>query len=733
MAKEVRMMAIAIALASFAVGGQFVVSPAFAQPAASPAGQSTNADEQALDQIVVTAQRRSELQRDVPISITTISAEQLTQADVTDLSEIQKLTPALTFDYPNGPFVQPTIRGIGTAIASPGSGSNVGVYIDGFYSPNPLVSDFQLLNTRDIQVLKGPQGTLFGRNTTGGAILITTADPSTTPSATAEASYGNYYMQRYQTYATTGLTDKIAVDIEGLYRKGDGFVHNVVTGREDGQYEIWTIRTGVKADVSDAVSLLFRYTHDDVNDPTTVAGNIYAGPNGQIYSIGVITPGAVIVTRPDQVSNDGPTSVRTYSDAFQLTSTFEFNFAALTSHTQYRRDTTTEYADFDHTSAPIFDLYLLIPDKTLTQEFLLTSKNKGPLQWTAGTFFYSYTDTYPNTGGSFGGAPFFYFAHSSVNDVSYAAFLDVTYEVVNNLFLTAGARFSHDEVKNAFFGSNPIVQVPSIDSNHGSPRAVIRYKPNEESSVYASFTRGYKPAILNVGGGTLNGIYVAPETISAYEVGYKYGAHAFAFDLSSFYYDYKNLQVASYTGTTSLINNAATSRIYGLEGQLQYEIVSGLNLTAGAAYVDAKYTTFTTSPRYDQCLVVATCGASYGLYAISDEDASGNQMQNSPKSTGNVGLRYATDVAAGQMALSGNYYYTSQFFFDPSNQFVQKGYQLLSLRAAWTDPSKKYTFAVFGDNVTNTRYRTQVLAQPYGVGSVWGPPATIGCSVRARF
>ena len=121
------------------------------------------------------------------------------------------------------------------------------------------------------------------------------------------------------------------------------------------------------------------------------------------------------------------------------------------------------------------------------------------------------------------------------------------------------------------------------------------------------------------------------------------------------------------------------------------------------------------------------------MYVISDENASGNQMQNSPKSTGNVGLRYTTEVAGGQMPLSGNYYYTSQFFFDPSNQFVQKGYQLLSPRAEWTDPSRKYTFAVFGDNVTNTRYRTQVLAQPYGVGSVWGPPATIGFSLRARF
>ena len=139
----------------------------------------------------------------MPITITALSQEQLTTANVQTLGDIQKLTPALRFDYQTG-FVQPTIRGIGTGITTSGGGSNVGIYIDGFYSPNPLAADFQLPEVTSIQVLKGPQGTLFGHNTTGGAILVTTADPSVDPHAEAKVSYGRFDTQKYQAYATGG-------------------------------------------------------------------------------------------------------------------------------------------------------------------------------------------------------------------------------------------------------------------------------------------------------------------------------------------------------------------------------------------------------------------------------------------------------------------------------------------------------------------------------------------------
>ena len=157
----------------------------------------------------------------MPISVSTLNNEQLATANVNALSDTAKLTPGLRFDT-QGPGMQPTIRGVGTAINTSGAGPNVAIYVDGFFLPNTYAADLQLMKVQNIQVLKGPQGTLFGRNTTGGAILVTSADPSLETSAEVKASYGRFNALTLQAYATAGLGEKIAFDVEGLYRRHDG-------------------------------------------------------------------------------------------------------------------------------------------------------------------------------------------------------------------------------------------------------------------------------------------------------------------------------------------------------------------------------------------------------------------------------------------------------------------------------------------------------------------------------
>ncbi len=147
-------------------------------------------------EIVVTAQRRAERSVDVPITLTTLDSAQLATANARDLVDISKITPSLRFDAAAA-FVQPTIRGIGTSVATSGGGANVGIYIDGFYSPNPLSANSQLMNIESVQVLKGPQGTLFGRNTTGGAILIQSADPSEQMGGKFKLSYGRFRLRTH--------------------------------------------------------------------------------------------------------------------------------------------------------------------------------------------------------------------------------------------------------------------------------------------------------------------------------------------------------------------------------------------------------------------------------------------------------------------------------------------------------------------------------------------------------
>lgn len=692
--------------------------------------------EEASDgEIIVTAQRREEKAKDVPITLTTITSESLGNGDVQQLSDIAKLTPALRFDNYGG-FAQPTIRGVGTAVSASGAGSNVGIYIDGFYAPNPLSADFQLLSVESVTVLKGPQGTLFGRNSTGGAIQVTTSKPSQEARGIAEVSYGRFNSQKYQAYVTGGLSDNIAVDLAALYRSGDGFVRNIATkSNKDAAYDAWSIRAGLKVDLSDAASLTLRYTHADTQDPTSLVANSYV-ENGKTLSVGAIIPGAITATKYNEVSNTSRTYFDSLVNAYQLTGEFDLGFASLTSYTQYRDESSQSFLDLEGSNIPVFDVDFFITDKIFTQEFLLASQGEGPLKWTVGAFYFSDKNRFERLNGYISGGPAGLISKSQTDTSSAAAFADLTYSIASNLFVTAGLRYSHDAVKNGGFflgplaGNGGFVPIPKISDNRVTPRFVLRYKPSDASSLYASFSGGHKAAILNP-----NGFATAPvkaEKIQAYEVGYKYNARGLSFDLSAYHYNYKNLQVASYNGTQSLINNAANSRVNGIEGQLAYKVTDAFSLSLGAAYTDAKYKSFPGSPAFYQCLALA-CGAGYGLFPTVSIDASGFRMARSPKFTGNVGARYEMDMAGGKVGLSGNLAYTSKAYFDSSQQYFQKGYELLSLRAEWTDASDRFTLAVYGDNVTNSKYYNQILPGQFAIQTVWGAPATWGVSGRVKF
>jgi iron complex outermembrane receptor protein len=745
---KIRAMRVAASLlASAALVGVWSAQPAMAQSAA-PADSNEN-----LQEIIVTAQRRSERLVDVPITITNLSSEQLTQADVHDLSDIQTLTPALRFDY-SGPYMQPTIRGVGSAVVTSGTAANVGTYVDGFLLVNQQTLDFQLLNVEGVQVLKGPQGTLFGQNTTGGAILVSTSKPSTTTSGTVDASYGSYNAQRYQEYFTTGVLENLAVDVAGIFSKGNGYVTDIVTGSDtDGAYQNWAVRTGIKFDPTDKISVLFRYLHEDTNDPSSVMFSAHVA-NGMVQSPGAVYPGAIVATQPNTVAYDAGTTFLNKSNAFQLTLSFDLGFATLTSYTQDRKDNSGTVAqDYAVTTLPsppypcansqpychFLGLNILpVVDRTTTQEFILSSEANKQFKWTAGVFYMDFKDAL-NASLDQLGSPYATVAGNGTDTLAAAAYVDGTYQVLEDLYLTAGARYSHDEVRDAFFDLPPIptggaVNLPTLMNNRVSPRAVVRYTPNENSSTYFSFSRGFKAAIYNVGGDQT--APVQPESLNAYEVGYKYARSGLSFDTAAYYYDYKNLQVASYSDIpvpTSYVKNAASSRIYGLEGQLLYQFTSSFNVAVGAAYADAEYRSFIDSPTYTQCLSPVTCGANYGLFSSGSVNLVNSPMMRAPKYTGNINANYIIALAGGSLALSGNFYYTSKIYFDSSAEFSQGAYPTLGLRAEWTDASKRFSVALYGENVTNREYITELFATNPGIANTWSRPATVTGELKYRF
>lgn len=691
-----------------------------------------------LEEVVVTAQRREERSLDVPISITSIGGEMLGKGDIQQLADISKLTPGLRFDYAGG-TAQPTIRGVGSALIVSGGGSNVGIYTDGFYSPNPYFSDTDLLNVQSIQVLKGPQGTLFGRNSTGGAILVSTGEPESEPAAEVEASYGSYNAQRYGLYATGGPSETVAFDAAVLVRKGDGYVENIyLDDDEAGSYDNWSLRLGGKVEISDSTSVIARYTHAEGEDRRNVAANSYE-ENGQVFSfVNTVYGPSFVATKPDEVafSSAFQPEFQSEADIFQLTVKHELDKATLTSYTQLRRERTTNIMDFDFSAAPVFHFIYDANDDIFTQEFLLSAEASDRLQWTTGLFFFANENEYANNRGDAFNQGFVLNGGSGTDTRSVAGFGDMTYQLQDNWFLTAGLRISYDETTDAYLtNSDTLQQIPvdDISDTKVTPRVVLRYTPTEESSVYLSYTQGHKSGVLNVGGQTLENIEIDPEEIQAFELGYKYAGDNFTFDAAAYYYDYQDLQVASYDGAKSLIENAGDSSITGVEAQARFALSENLSFNLGGNFMNAEYENFDRSQRWDQCLSLQFCGPFYGFVLPSYVDAGGNTMQRSPEFTGNLGLTYSTELAGGTLDLTSTLYYTSEFYFDSSEQFEQEGYELLSLRAEWTDPSDRYTLALFGDNLTDSEYRTQVLPQFYGPLSMWGQPATFGASANVRF
>lgn len=686
-----------------------------------------------LEEVQVTAQRRTERSIDVPISVTSLSADQLGKGDVLQLGDIMKLTPGLRFDN-LGANAQPTIRGVGTAVVVAGASSNVALYTDGFYSPNQMMSDMELLNVESVQVLKGPQGTLFGRNSTGGAILVSTADPSTEEQLNVLASYGSYNAQRYQVYATGGVTDTVALDAAALFRKGDGYIDNITTGSDDdGAYENWAVRLGAKWDVTDTTSILLRLASAETDDPAPVNTSLYE-EDGVVLSTAALF-GSPVATEPYDVSYGFKNKFTSETDSIQLTIKSDLGFADFTSYTQYRDETGTHVYDFDASALEIYHYIFETTDEIFTQEFLLSSNDESRLQWTTGLFYFVDETEYPHNRASVAGSPFAPTGGSGVKVSSVAIFADLTYALLDDLFLTVGARYNADDITDAYFIDDVLgkIDVPDFDDDSVTPRVALRYELNPDSSVYVSYTEGFKSSILNVAGGTLDGIQVDPEEIKAYEIGYKYNSGSLILELATFFYDYKGLQVASYAQTDSIIRNAADSEVFGVEGQMRYALSTELEVNFGFAYLDAEYKDFDESQLWSQCTDALACGDYYGVFVPTYGDASGNRMLRSPETTATLGLNYRTTVAMGVLELSGNLYYTSDFYFDSSELYKEDSYQLLSLRAEWTESSGRYSFAVYGDNLTDEEYRSQVLPQFYGPLVTWGPPRTVGASVELNY
>jgi iron complex outermembrane receptor protein len=732
------------------------MAPLAAHAQAANRPDAAAASSTSVGEVVVTAQRRTERLENVPVAITALSANTLATANITDLRQLVNVTPALRMDQ-TGIFTQPTIRGVGSGVTGPGANANIGLYVDGFYQPSEAGADFDLSNVTQVEVLKGPQGTLFGRNATGGAILITTADPSFTAHGDASVSYRSYDDARAQIFVSGPITQDLAGNLSVYGRRSEGWKTDVLTGQHDAPNDTFDLRGKLLYQPTDRFKVVLTYQHTDISDPSGAAYSTYgnnsianaqSSPGVQMY------PGAVYTNNRFNTAMINPPKNYIQGDGVYLKGQYNFDWGTLTSLTSYHTEKDKEQSELDRTSLDLSTATWLQREQTITQEVNL-SNSKGPLNWVVGAFYYH----------DHAGDPYFDINFKNIDGSqfvttnAYAVYADVTYEILHNLYLTGGVRYS-DETQDLDSVLPSVVDpATNVENNYShtwssvNERAVLRYELAPNTNVYASYSNGFKSGVYN----TLppSSTPVSPETINAYEVGFKTAQHNWRFDASAFYYDYSNLQFTAYqfitiNGTPTSVadlENAAKATIYGADAQLTYDFGSHFDVRLGGAWTHARYDSFPAAINPSPALPAGKAGNTAYVpipvmvngklvYAGNNQvpaDASGKTMVRAPEFTASLGVDYKTPLPYGRLTLSGNVYFSSTIYFDPNDLTSQPDYATLDLRATWTMPDDKWSVSLFGSNVTDTKYVTQIAEDGFGYGAVYGTPSTFGVELNTKF
>jgi iron complex outermembrane recepter protein len=707
-------------------------SPSTQVPPAPVADQADTA--QSIGDIVVTAQKRSERLQDVPIAVTAIEGESLTGKGISTTLDIQQATPGLNFTTVIG-TASPRIRGIGTGSAIAGNENSVATYIDGVYIASSAGSVMQLANIAQVAVLKGPQGTLFGRNATGGLIQITTLDPKQEFSGKMSATYGNHNTYGGSAYVTGGIAEGIAADLTLYYtNQTDGFGINRFSGRDVGKSEDFAVRSKWIVELGDLtrIKIAGDYSTSNASDP---ARRLQTGSRPQAsFATAGVTP---FTGNPFDVnSNIDPfyKSKRGGASVELIHSFDSFDFSSLTA---FRQTRTRIVFDTDATSVFNADTDNILRDKQFSQEFQLTSTGSGPFKWTLGAYYFD---------GKGGYAPAIVHRPPNIttNFTSYqrtkapAVYGQASYDLTEATTLTLGGRYSWEKRTQDASGSNatgtgPFVPAPPLSAtfkvSEPSWRASLDHRLSPELLVYASYNRGFKsggfvPTVFTPPAQTFD-----PEILDAFEVGFKSDLldRRVRLNGSSFYYDYKDIQITAYgTGPLPTIVNAASAKIYGVDLDLVIRPTSGLSLTAGFSYIHSRFGSFNNAQ-------IAT-PLPTGGNSTAQGSATGNELPNTPDYTINLGADYDVPVGKGGITFSTNYFHSDGWFAEPDNVIRQRPYDTLGGSITWySDTDKTYSFTAWARNLTNEVYATQLQARTTGDVVQVAPGRTFGVTAGLKF
>jgi iron complex outermembrane receptor protein len=738
------------------------LTAAVPQLASAQAGQSQTADSSGVEEIIVTAQKRTESAQDVPIAITALGTDQLASAGVTSTLDLKAAVPALNITTGTGGIGLPRIRGIGATGQGPGIENPVAVYVDGVYYGASFGILQNFFDTDQVAVLKGPQGTLFGRNATGGLIQMSTLGPDFDWNGKAEIGYGNYDTVHSAAYVSGGLTDTVAISLSGQYdNQQDGFGKNLFTGNDIQTSKSWAGHAKLLWKPSELTKVTLSGDFNGRDAAAPAFRNFSTNALGQDVVQQIIAAGG----NPERdIMADVDPVMHTRAWGTSLTLEQDLGGVSLKSITAYRHSTFDYNFDPDGTTARRIVVDNHLYDKQFTQEVNLVSEAGGPFKWVLGGFYMhgnAGNDGSRTTGLFTYGNNGYVEDYNSIKLDSFAGFAEGTYALGDSTHVIAGIRYTSDKrslsaYDVSFNGNVPPSGLLTVSDtiNEGKTfkkvtwRLSIDHRFSPELLAYASYNRGFRSGTFITQSDPI--VLLQPELVDAYEVGIKsdlFGRKV-RFNLAGYYYDEKNIQVMQVISGAQTVYNADGAHIYGIDADLTWRVTSDLRLFGGLNWTHARYTDFDTAiistpyplpagftiPTGQTCL--GTNGSPYtqlGGNCLLIGDASGNKLQNTPTFTASVGGSYDLHTGIGKFTLAGNYYYNSGFVGSPDERVKQKAYNTLDASLTWRSSNDNLFVRFWGKNITNEFYRTQIGATNSGDNGTYAAPRTYGVTAGFDF
>lgn len=715
--------------------------------------------ESASNVIIVTARRREERLTDVPLSVTAVSGEQLERSGTLELTEIAQEVPNLTLEVSRGTNTTLTafIRGVGQQDPVAGFEAGVGLYVDDVYLNRPQAAVLDVYDVERIEVLRGPQGTLYGRNTIGGAIKYVTARLPDSPEFKIRGTYGSYDQADLVVSAAVPVSDSLRIGASGARLSRGGFGDNINLGTENYNKDVWAARGTIELESG---PLFVRLSGDYVKDDSE------ARQGGRLIP-GLFT-GAPVLDDPydtraglDIVDQEVEAYGGSLSISYEVSDTI-----TLKSITGYREDSSTTPIDFDSLPAADLDVPAIYENDQFSQELQLLYEGDR-LSGVLGAYYldanaFTAFDVALFTTGDLISLPGL--NAQTLGDVeteTWSIFGDFTYDLTDNLSVSLGGRYTSDKrtsrvLRTTFIGgfsdlfipNSPAIPIAVTSDFNGSetfkeftPRASISFKPDDDNNIYFTYSRGFKGGGFDPRGQTsaapdLDGdgdvdfddqfefLRFAPETVDSFELGWKASLAdgRINVSLAGFMSQYDDVQIPGSVGVDTngdgvndsfigITSNAASADVNGIEFEGSALVAEGfagsgsrfgINWSLGV--LDAEFNTF--------------------IDAFGTDVADQRVFQNTPDITGHMGFNLGLPVASGMVDVLGSASLRSDASqFEVPNPFLdQDGFVLVDASLVYTDDSDRWSIGAHVKNLFDKRYI--VAGYNFVAGGSGGVPFT---------